>query len=71
MNVVIKDVEQLGRLAREMRKSLGLKQADVAAAAGIGLRLLVEIERGKATAQVGKVLQVLDVLGFEVRLSDE
>ena len=71
MMIIIKDVTQLGSAVQQTRKKLGLKQSEVAFAAGVGTRLIVEIERGKTTAQIGKVLKVLDVLGFEIRLSDE
>lgn len=57
---------QLGAIIRFHRKTAGVRQADAAALAGVGTRLLSEIERGKATAEVGKVLQILDRLGLEV-----
>jgi HTH-type transcriptional regulator / antitoxin HipB len=71
MNVVVKNTNEIGILIQETRKKLKLTQIEVASAAGIGTRLLVEIEKGKSTVQIGKLLQVLDVLGFEIRLSDE
>jgi y4mF family transcriptional regulator len=47
------------------RRALKLRQAELAAAAGVGLRFLIELEAGKPTAQMGKVLAVLDVLGLD------
>jgi hypothetical protein len=35
----------------------------LAAAAGVGLRFLIELERGKPTVRLAKVLAVLDALG--------
>lgn len=69
MKYIIQDSSQLGRIVRETRKALGLNQADLALTAGVGVRLLVEIEKGKPTAQIGKVMQVLAALGIEVGLS--
>jgi y4mF family transcriptional regulator len=47
------------------RRALKLRQAELAAAAGVGLRFLIELEAGKATAQLGKTLAVLNVLGLD------
>ena len=54
----------LGELLRSFRKSRRLSQVDAAALAGVGPRFLSELERGKATAEVGLVLQVLDRFGL-------
>ena len=57
---------QLGSLLRQARKNQGISQEDLSALADIGPRLIGEIERGKATAEIGKVLQLLACLGLEV-----
>ena len=62
------DVATIGRIVRDERKELGLRQDELAAASGVGLRFVVELERGKATAQVGKVLTVLAALGCELQI---
>lgn len=48
---------------------MGLTQPDLAMTAGVGLRFVVEVEKGKPTAQVGKVLRVLRTLGISVTLT--
>ena len=50
------------------RRAVGLRQDELAAATGVGLRFIAELERGKPTAQTGKALQVLQALGcsFEI-----
>jgi HTH-type transcriptional regulator/antitoxin HipB len=48
---------------RSARKRLGLTQAELALAAGVGVRFLVELEHGKPTARLGLVLRVIDALG--------
>lgn len=55
--------EQLGNLVRDARRAQGLRQDQLAAAAGVGVRFLVELERGKPTVRLAKVLAVLDALG--------
>ncbi len=50
------------------RRRLKLRQADLAAAAGVGVRFLIELEAGKPTAQLGKTLAVLNALGLDCDL---
>ena len=65
----IESAAQLGEIIRYHRKSAGVRQAEAAALSGVGTRLLSEVERGKETAEVGKVLLILDRLGLEVRIA--
>ena len=62
------DVAAIGSTIRTERKALGLRQDELAAASGVGLRFLVELERGKPTVQMGKVLDVLAALGCELQI---
>lgn len=59
-------VRDLGATIRAARKQAGLEQKDAAGLAGVGLRFLSDLERGKPTVRMDKVLQVLDVLGLEL-----
>ncbi len=56
----------IGHAVRDTRRALGLRQPDLAAAAGVGLRFIVELERGKASVQLDRVLAVLQVLGLDL-----
>jgi len=62
--------EDIGAKVRESRKRQGLTQPSLAMVAGTGLRFIVDLEAGKPTCQIGKVLQVLTVLGLRVSLTD-
>ncbi|QOT74504.1 helix-turn-helix transcriptional regulator (plasmid) [Sphingobium fuliginis] len=62
------DMITIGRIVRDERKELGLRQDELAAASGVGLRFIVEVERGKPTAQIGKVIAVLAALGCELEI---
>ena len=53
---------------KDLRKKLGLTQVDFAKRAGIGLRFLRELERGKTTVRLDKLNQVLDFLGVHLEL---
>jgi y4mF family transcriptional regulator len=59
-------VEELGTVVRQARLARGLRQDQLAAAAGVGLRFLVELERGKPTVRLDKVFAVLNALGCRV-----
>lgn len=61
---------QLGTTIREARRSMGLRQDQLAGAAGVGLRFIVELEAGKPTIQLGKAIQVLDTLGCTLTVDD-
>lgn len=54
----------VGEIVRNARRSAGLRQDQLAASAGVGLRFLVELERGKRTVQLDKVQAVLEALGL-------
>lgn len=58
----------IGRAVREKRKADGLTLMEAAALCNVGYRFLSDVENGKETARVGKVLQVLRCLGLEVLL---
>ncbi|ACL93946.3 transcriptional regulator [Caulobacter vibrioides] len=62
------DAAALGAQVRRARRAMGLRQDELAAAAGVGLRFLVELERGKPTVQLGKVLDVLAAAGLDLQL---
>jgi transcriptional regulator with XRE-family HTH domain len=53
-------------LIRKKRKESRAEQAKVAGLAGVGVRFLSELERGKPTAELEKALRVLERLGLEV-----
>jgi y4mF family transcriptional regulator len=61
--------QDIGRLVRETRKSLGVTQKELALTSGTGLRFIIELERGKETAEIGKVLTSLQTLGIQLILT--
>ena len=60
----------LGAAIRARRKHLGATQAELAGLAAVGARFVSEVERGKPTAELGRVLRLLDRLGLHVHLLD-
>ena len=65
----INNTEKLGNVLRAARKALGLTQSQLALAAGVGLRFIVELEAGKPTLRIAQVLRVIDALGGQVTLT--
>lgn len=64
----IPSTEALGTALRSARKHLGLTQPQLALAAGVGTRFIVELEAGKPTVRLEHVLRVIDALGGELQL---
>jgi y4mF family transcriptional regulator len=56
-------------MIRESRKRLGVTQEDLALTSGTGLRFIIDLEKGKETCQIGKVLTVLQTLGIRIALT--
>ena len=69
MNILAKSTQDIGHMIRSTRKQLGVTQSDLALAAGTGLRFIIELEKGKATCQIGKILDILQVLNIQCDLS--
>lgn len=70
MRVHVATAAELGDTVREHRRRAGLRQDDLALAAGTGRRFISDLERGKATVRLGAVLDVVQALGLTVELSD-
>lgn len=64
----ISSPESLGRSIRAQRKAQGATQAELASLCGVGVRFISELENGKPTVELGKVLQVLRCLGLVLSL---
>jgi HTH-type transcriptional regulator / antitoxin HipB len=67
--LTIRSPEELAALLRKARKSLGLTQPQLALAAGVGVRFIVDLEAGKPTVRLEHVLRVIDALGGAIELT--
>jgi y4mF family transcriptional regulator len=61
--------QEIGKLVRQTRKNLGVTQKDLALTSGTGLRFVIDLEKGKETSEIGKVLTVLHTLGIRLALT--
>lgn len=63
---VIQTTKELGQLARTHRKNRNLTLETISGLGNLSTRFLSEFERGKETAEIGKILKALRTLGLEV-----
>ncbi len=61
----------LGVIVRAKRKELGLRQEELADLADCSPRFVHDLENGKATVQLDKVLAVLHALGLHLLVTDQ
>ena len=66
--MVITDTKGLGTAIRERRKSLGYTQAYLTEFSGLSVSFISDIERGKETAEIGKVLRLVNLLGMDLEV---
>ncbi len=63
------DAKKFGELVKVTRKNNELTQEQLAAASGVGVRFLRELEQGKPSCQLEKSLRIAQMLGikFEIK----
>lgn len=62
-------IQALAAALRGRRLALGWSQADTAAVAGISRKFVSEVEAGKETVELGKVLSLADAMGLDINIS--
>jgi len=65
----VKSTLEIGNILRQKRKSQGLTLEQVAQHSGLSMRFISEVERGKPTAEFGKVLFLLSAVGVDLFVS--
>jgi y4mF family transcriptional regulator len=60
--------QEIGAKVRQCRKRLRLRQRDLAELAGVTLRGLTDLERGRANPTLNQLSKILEVLGLEFRV---
>jgi len=66
MKHTIQSTEELGLVIRAVRKSTQVRQDDLAAVVGVSRQFTVDVEKGKPTVQLARVLRLLKELGIEL-----
>ena len=65
-DMVIQSAADIGNRVRAARRSMGMTQQRFADLAGVGRRFLIELERGKSTLEIGRVLSVCKAAGIRL-----
>lgn len=65
-----REAEQIGGAVRRARQGLGLRQEELALAAGVSTRVVHQVESGKPTSRLDSLVPVLDVLGLGLRVAE-
>ena len=61
-----KTAEEIGKLIQAERKRQGITQLQLAGLAGTGIRFISDLENGKGTIQIQKLLKVVQTLGLGI-----
>jgi y4mF family transcriptional regulator len=62
------NAKEIGKLIKSTRKKLKVTQRNLAFTSGTGMRFIIELEQGKPTCQLEKVLTVLNTLGLKLSI---
>ena len=62
----ITNPDELAKLVKTRRKELGMTQSDLAKYSNTGIRFISDLENGKPTMQISKILTVLAMLALNV-----
>ena len=62
----LRSAKDLGRIIRDERRRQGMTQADLAGLADVGVTFLSQLENGKETVEMGRVIRVLTMLGIDL-----
>lgn len=71
MTLRISRPEDIGALVRDRRHAIGLSQTDLGLRLNVSRKWISELERGKATAHLGLVLEALKALGVALAADHE
>ncbi|MBQ6314514.1 MAG: helix-turn-helix transcriptional regulator [Mogibacterium sp.] len=62
----IQNTSDIGRAIRTRRRELGYTQAFLAEYAGVSTSFISELENGKPTVQLDKVMYIISLLGMDL-----
>ena len=63
---IIRSTAELGQKVRELRRAQKITQSQLAGLANTGIRFISDLEKGKETCHIGKVLRVIETLGVDM-----
>jgi len=66
----IENISQIGKMIKAKRKSMGLTQKELSNLYNLGTRFISELENGKKTLEIDKVLKVIRSVGLYITVSE-
>lgn len=66
--MVVNDCVELGQMLKERRKELNYTQGYLSDYTGLSVSFISNLENGKETAEIGKTLYYLSILGMDFDL---
>jgi len=66
--MVINNMQDVAELVRSTRKRQGATQIKLAQMANVGTRFLRDVEDGKESVHIGKLMRILLILGIRMEL---
>ena len=65
----ITEPADLGKAIKDRRKQLGYTQLFVSEQTGLSVSFISDIENGKTTAEIGKTLKLVNLLGMDMLIN--
>ncbi|MCR5232841.1 MAG: helix-turn-helix domain-containing protein [Lachnospiraceae bacterium] len=62
----IYDAESFGLVLRQRRKEMDYTQREISDITGFSISFISDLENGKSTAEIGKVIYLANVLGLDI-----
>ena len=64
------DAKTFGEVIKKQRKKMGYTQKYICEVSGISASYISDLENGKATIELGKAIQLANLLGIDVELTE-
>lgn len=65
----IYEVNELGREIKKRRKELGYTQSYIASFTGFSMSFISDVENGKSTVELGRVITLANILGMDIEIT--
>ena len=68
-NIKVRNIKEIGRIIHLKRKEWAITQKEASGLCNVGTRFFSELENGKSTLEIGKVLKIIKAFGFDIILN--
>ena len=63
--MIITDTIALGKMIKTRRKEMGITQAYLLEVTGLSTTFISDVENGKSTAEIGRIIKLINILGMD------